>query len=108
MSDFFIKYIDSLPVVQSNLSDKNGYIDLTTASSVYFIHQLKHRSVTPTTGSATILGASSGYVEYAWPTGYPPSGGTYYAEWRATFSNGKQLTVPNDGYVVFHINQRLS
>jgi hypothetical protein len=107
MSDFFVKYQDGLPVVRANLSDDNGYIDLSTASSVYFIFQLKHRSVAPTTGSATVLASSSGFVEYSWATGSPPSGGTYYAEWRANFSNGRSLTIPNDGYVIFHINNRL-
>lgn len=108
MSDFFITYLDTLPVVRANLTDDDGYIDLSTATSVYFIHQIKSRAVPPITGSATILGATSGFVEYSWPTGSPPSGATYYAQWRASFSNGRRLSIPNDGFTVFHINQGLS
>lgn len=108
MSDFYITYLDTLPVVRANLSDDNGYVDLSTATNVYFIHQIKSRAAAPITGAATILGASSGFVEYSWPTGTPPSGGTYYAQWRNQFSNGRRLTVPNDGFIVFHINQGIS
>lgn len=108
MAQFYLKYNDNLPTLRSNLSDANGYINLATATNVQFIYQLKSRIAPPTTGTASILGTSSGYVEYAWPTGSPVSGGFYNAEWRINFSNGSILTIPNDSYMNFFIHKKLS
>ena len=107
MAQFYLKYNDNLPTLRSNLSDANGYIDLTTATNVKFIYQLRSRITTPTTGSATILGTTSGYVEWIWPTGSPVSGGFYNGEWRVNFSNGDILSVPNTEYIEFFINNNL-
>lgn len=95
MAQIYLKYKDNLPTVRANLSDANGYLNLAAASSVHFIYQLRSRIAPPTTGSATILGSSSGYVEYAWPTGTSISGGFYNAEWRVNFNNGSIISVPN-------------
>ena len=107
MSDFYFSYPDRLPILRSNLTDDNGYIDLTTASSVSFIYQIKSRASPAQTGSASIISAVSGLVEYQWGTGEQISGAVYYGQWRASFSNGKQLSFPNDGYIVFNNQNRL-
>lgn len=106
MSDFYLKYQDRLPVLQSNLTDANGYIDLSTASTVYFVHQLKSRINPPITGTGSIVSSTSGLVQYAWPAA-TISGGVYNGEWRVEFSNGKQITIPNDGYTSFTLLPRL-
>lgn len=108
MSEFFLKYQDNLPALRSELTDSNGYIDLSTASDVKFIYQLKSRLYPPFTGSASIISPVSGLVEYTWSTGSTTvTGGVYYGEWRATFTGGRVLTVPNDSHILFSVQNRL-
>jgi hypothetical protein len=107
MNDFFIKTNDRLPVLRANLSDANGYIDLAGAT-VKFVFQTRDRTLPPTTGSATILGSASGYVEYAWATGDVASPNVYYGEWRVATASSKQISIPNDAYVSFEIVQGLT
>ena len=108
MSEFYLKYQDRLPVLQSNLTDVDGYIDLSTASDVKFIHQLKSRVTTPISGSGVIVSPTSGLVQYSWPASPTLSGGVYYGEWRIEFTGGKQITIPNDGVILFKISNRIS
>lgn len=108
MAELYVKYKDNLPSIRSNLSDANGYLNLASVDSVKFIHQLQSRITTPVTGSCTILGASSGYVEFTWSTGSPLSGGFYYGEFRINYTNGDTLTVPNDDLINFHISPKIS
>ena len=107
MSDFSIKLDDRLPLLRSNLSDDDGYMDISNAT-VKFIYQTRNRSIVPTTGSATIVGAASGFVEYAWATGDVVTPGVYYGEWRVTTASGKHITFPNDSYFCFEIVNRLT
>jgi hypothetical protein len=107
MSDFSLKYVDRLPVLRSNISDESGYLDISNAT-VSFIYQTYDRSTPPVTGSASVLGATSGFVEFAWTTGSFSGAGVFYGEWRVTMSGGKEVTCPNDSYLVFDINPRLT
>jgi hypothetical protein len=107
MNDFVIKRNDRLPVVRAYLSDVNGYADLSNAN-VQFIYQDRRRYNDPVTGEATVLAATSGYVEYAWTSGNVSSAGTYFAEWRVFFPSTKVLSFPNDGYISFEIIDTLN
>lgn len=107
MSDFFLKQYDRLPILRANLSTDDGYVDLSN-TTVQFIYQRKNRLTQPVTGSATILGSPSGYVEYAWPTGATDTNGVYYGEWRVSTSSGKKISFPNDSYFVFELTKGLS
>lgn len=107
MAEFYLKYQDNLPILRSELTDDNGYIDLSSASDIKFVYQLKSRIYPPVTGSASIIAPLSGLVEYSWPVGTTISGGTYYGEWITTFTGGRQLTSPNDGFILFFVQNRL-
>ncbi len=100
MSDFYIKYNDVLPVVQAYLSDTNGYVDLTSAT-VKFVYQDRKQLNQAVTGSTSILSPISGLVEYTWSSGVAI--GSYIAEWRVNFSNGKQMSFPNSTILTFDI-----
>ena len=108
MAEFYMKFKDKLPVLRSELTDDSGYIDLSTAQTVNFIYQLKSRLTGPTTGTASIIATGTALVEYAWPTGTVISGGSYYGEWRVAFTGGKEISIPNDSYIMFFLQNRLS
>jgi hypothetical protein len=102
MNDFSIKVFDRLPILRSNLTDDNGYVDLGGAT-VKFVYQVRTRARQPVTGSASVISAISGLVEYAWVSGDVTGGGVFYGEWRATLSGGKQMSFPNDGFFSFEV-----
>lgn len=103
MNEFYLKSDDLLPTIRANLQDENGYVDV-TAGTVRFVFQDRQRNNQPITGSATILGGSSGYVEYVW-TGN--SEGVFYGEFVATLASSKQITFPNSSYILFQVLPRL-
>ena len=106
MNEFFIKKIDQLPVLQSQLEDYYGVIDLSSASAVKFVYKSRMGG-NPVTGSATIYSASSGIVQYAWTSGDVANAGVFYGEWRVAFTGGKQMSFPNNGYISFEIIDNL-
>lgn len=105
MANFYLKYRDSLPILRLNAQDSNGYIDLSSYTSNLFIYQRTNRLNPPITGNVTVLGASSGFVEYQF-TGSLISGGVYYGEFRFSGSNG-QISIPNDGMILFSVQNGL-
>jgi len=107
MSDFYLKKSDILPAIRAHLSDSNGYVNL-SGSNCFFIYKDMRATGSAVTGTATIVSAISGLVEYAWASGASPGVGTYYAEWRAGLPGGKQMSFPNDGHISFQIFDSLS
>jgi len=104
-AEFFIKKTNRLPILQCELEDSNGPIDLSGAE-VEFVYKYKPTgAVNLRTG--TIVSATSGIVQYPWTSGDVSSAGVYWGEWRITFSDGKQLSVPNDSYITFEIIEDL-
>lgn len=104
-SEFFIKRTDRLPILQSQFSDSAGYINLSGAS-VDFYYKLKPTG-TLYSGTAVVTDATNGIVQYSWTTGDVYNAGVYWCEWRASFSNGKTVTFPNDSYITFEIENIL-
>lgn len=106
-SEFFLKQGDRLPVLQSQLADANGYVDLTSASGVQFVFRPKPTG-TATIGSASIISGAIGLVQYDWATADTTQYGVFQGEWRVTFTNGKKITFPNDSYITFEITEGIS
>jgi hypothetical protein len=104
MAQIYLTYQDNLPVIRSNLSDANGYLNLSSASNVQFIYRNRARLYDPITGSATILGTTSGYVEYAWPTSTYVTGGFYNAKWKVNYNDGTSISIPNSEAIEFHVS----
>ena len=66
-SEFFITLGNRLPIIQAELADAYGPINLSGAS-VEFIYRLKPTG-TVNIKNATIVSGDSGLVQYAWTSG---------------------------------------
>lgn len=101
-ADFSIKRGDSWPPIDAALSDQNGPINLTTATSVKLLFKTSTGSTT-FTRTCTVTNPLTGAVRYAWTTGDAATGptsapNTFNIEWEITWSDGTITTVPNIGY----------
>jgi hypothetical protein len=95
-ADFTIKRGDTWGPLEAVLEDRNGPIDLTTASKVKML--MKSSTLSITTGPLTIPeqhGANKGKVEYDWEEGDLSIVGTYNVEFEIEWESGRKQTVPN-------------
>ena len=106
-TEFFLKKNDTLPILQSRLSDSVGYVDLSAATGVRFIYKPHFSDNTAISRNGTIASAISGLVQYNWTTGDATGANVYRAEWIINFSGGSQMTFPNDGYIYFEFKEDL-
>lgn len=102
MADFLIKRGDTLPELERTLTDASGAVDLSGASVVFRMAS-RESGATVVDRSATVVSASAGTVKYAWQTGDTATAGTYSAEFRVTFGDGRILTFPNVGTISIEI-----
>ena len=106
MIDFSIKLTDTLPVLTASLVDSTGaYINLSGNTGILFVYQPRNRVVAPTTGNATILSSGTSSVQYTFPS--TVSGCIYYGEFRVKYTNTQQ-TYPQNGYIVFKVNNNIN
>jgi hypothetical protein len=95
--DLIVKRFDTYPPLKATLTDSNGVIDLTSASTVKLI--MKSQTVSPpalVTGYCTILSPpSAGQVVYDWASMDLSVADTYQAEFEIAWSGGGIQTVPN-------------
>lgn len=100
MSDFTLKQHDTYPPLVAVLSDANGVIDLTSATSVTL--NLKAGSGSTLGGVCTIVApAANGQVSYTWQTADTAAINTFQAEFQINWAGGVAIsTVPNDSYFV--------
>jgi hypothetical protein len=94
-SIYTIKQHDNYPSLVLTLTDQNGPINLSTATTVKLI--LKSGTTT-ITGTCNITTPTSGIVTYVWAAGDTSVVGTYDGEVEITWNTGKIETVPNDSY----------
>jgi hypothetical protein len=98
-----VKQGSTSPPVEATLENLDGPIDLTAAEKVRFIMRA---------GSLLIEGVCSyseranGGVVYQWAAGDTDSVGPYRAEWEIHWPGGIP-SVPNEGYAVVEIEERL-
>ncbi|MBA2704917.1 MAG: hypothetical protein H0U60_13830 [Blastocatellia bacterium] len=99
--DFRIKQGDTLPVIESILTDAQGVVvDLTAASAVTFRMRTKDGGTLALVGTATILApATAGRVRYAWNAADTAIAGEYEADWKVTFTGGATATFPSGSYL---------
>lgn len=98
MPDLVIKQHDTAPTLTAALSDQNGPIDLTNASTVLML-------MTGLLGTATVVAtmgiasAPGGFVAYGWTVPVQTAvADTYNTEFQIGWKNGTLETVPNSGY----------
>lgn len=97
-----MKQHDTYPPLTATLTDLNGPINLTTATSVKLILRDDADAVT-VSGTCTIVSAAAGTVSYTWITGNTDQVGSYKGEFEITWATGKIETVPNDSYFTFAV-----
>lgn len=95
MPDLIVKRFDTYPPVTAVLSDVNGPIDLTAASSVKFIMKGQQQSTVVTGTCAISSPANAGQVQYFWVSGNTSVADTYGVEFEITWQAGGKQTVPN-------------
>lgn len=102
MPDFFLKQHDRLPNFRLKCADADGVaVDLTGATAVL---NMKRRGATTRISRAmTVFDAAGGIVECAWLAGDNATAGVYDSEVVVTFSDGREMTFPNAGYLVIQI-----
>lgn len=102
MANFSLKQDDTWPAINATLSDANGPINLTTATTVKILLKPTGGG-TLIQGTCTIVNAAAGTVRYQWVTGDTVAAGTYNGEFEITWADGKIGTVPNEGYFTVEI-----
>lgn len=92
MASLTVKRFDTYPPIAATLTDSNGPINLTNATTVKII--LKGTTVL-ITGTCTIVSPTAGTVQYAWTTGDTNIADTYQVEFEIHWAAGGIQTVPN-------------
>lgn len=98
--DTSLEFTDTLMV--------DGVADDLTGSTVLFLMKKYRSPGTAYSFAATIVTAASGTVSYVPGVGFPTDVGSYKQEWQVTYSNGKILTFPTDGYNTIEIVEDLN
>lgn len=103
-----IKQHDTWPPLVAILSDANGVIDLTTATTVKLLLKSLGAGSTVVSGTCTVdAPPTQGQVTYDWQPADTASVNTFNGEFEITWSNGKITTVPNDSYFTVEIKADL-
>lgn len=96
-NEFYLKKGDTSPNLETILSDEAGAVNLTDATVVLHM-SLSGESTPIISKTATVVmpqtGSNTGRCYVAWVDGDTNVTGTYKAEWKVTFANGKIATFP--------------
>lgn len=88
-----VKQYDTYPPLSATLTDSNGPINLSTATSVEFV-MVGNKTATKVTGACAITNATQGQVKYQWATNDLATPDTYQVEFAIHWASGVQK-VPN-------------
>ena len=103
MADLTIKQNDTWPKLEATLSDANGPVDLTAATSVKFImRKVGGTPIVTGTGAKKSPPGVDGVVTYTWIAADTSVVGSYEGEFELTFPGGVE-TFPNEGYFTIEI-----
>lgn len=101
--DAYIKQGDTLPAIQSTLTDASGNpVNVTGGTVTFSMTQHIGGTAALAAGTATFTagGGSVGIVTYAWQASDTATAGVYFAEWLYKAAGGAgQERFPNDGYL---------
>jgi hypothetical protein len=92
---YTIKQDDTYPALVATLSDANGPVDVTNATS---IRLLLKGATAAVSGVMTKVTASAGIVSYDWQAADTAVPGDYKGEIEVTWPGPKVETFPNDSY----------
>jgi len=103
---FYIKRNDTAPSLETQLIDAEGTPINLDMCGVRFLMKDGFGRVN-INRPATIVDASQGLLRVEWQEGDTSVAGVMKCEFEITFTDGKVLTVPNDGYFLIHIVEDL-
>lgn len=97
---FYIKKGDTAPSVEATLRNRDrSPIDLTDAASVNF-------QMGSLDGACVIVDpATSGVVRYDWDTNDTATAGVFDAEFKVTWNDAREQTVPSRGTIRVYITE---
>ena len=107
---FYLNAGDRLPLLQTQLSDSYGAVDITSGTPVFYWRLRGNPSGSGLySGVGTVIGDGvSGVAQYQWVTGDVAYPGVYAAKWKVNYTNGQVETFPNDGSkILFQIVNNL-
>lgn len=105
--NFTLKENDTKPVLSVILQYADGTAVVLTGASVYFVMR-DRQGIVKMVGTATVITAASGEVQYQWQVGDTDTAGLYEAEFMVVYSDGAVETVPSDGYLSIRVLPQLA
>jgi hypothetical protein len=105
MSTFYIKTGDTSPAIRYALEPSS--VVLTGASVRFQMRQRRSRGGATLIDAAAVVVTVTGTptVEYQWEAADTANTGTFEAEFRVTYPNGRIETFPNDGFISVKVSE---
>lgn len=104
MADVSIRKGDRLPQLDRQFTLNGTGVDLTSSTVTFSMWNAASGVQVITDGACTIVTAATGNVKYLWTsTDATLDAGVYLARFKATYSDGRTLTAPNDSMITVEI-----
>lgn len=107
---FTIVQNDTAPPYTTRLTDSGDPVDLSNVSNIFFHMEDKYDRVIVSadlTGRVNIVDQSGAEVEYTWRSENTEDVGTYKAEWKVLYNDGKVETFPSSGKDKIEITEEI-
>jgi hypothetical protein len=101
--DYTVKQSDTLPLLQATLYDATGLPINLTGATVKLKVRGVFDSVLKVNAACTIVNALLGTISYQWTAVDCDTAGEYYLEFEIVFNDLKEVTCPNDGYLLLEV-----
>lgn len=94
MADFYIKAGDTLDAIEATIQDASGAAMNITGATTKFIMRRPNAEARKVDTTCEVVDAPTGRVKHNWTAAHTDTPGLYWAEFRATFPDGKVGTFP--------------
>lgn len=108
MATFYIKQNDTSPALGATLKDGDGNAVDLSGATVRFHMRARGATTAKVDAAATVTGASTGEVSYAWIAADTDTAGKFQAEFEVTYADTTVETFPNNGYITVDIDGDLA
>jgi hypothetical protein len=103
---FEIKCGDTKEPLMVQLSDENGYVDLSDCKIRFIMSDWRQKNIL-NDGQAEVKDALNGICWYVFEDGETNADGTFKGEFKVEYSDFKKETFSNEGYITILINKNL-
>jgi len=83
-------------------------VNLTGATLTFIVRSLTAAAPVTLAGTASIVSAAAGTVQFAASAADTATPGQYMAQWKVTFAGGSVMTFPTVGYLSVHVEENLT